>query len=293
MKKLLLTALGCAAVSLAAGQAQVISDNFTTSQGATFTTSGAIGTSDWSVTRAGDDWGARIDNGILTLTNDATGTANASGWVLASRTLTSSGHFNTTLAASGGLVTWSLNMQQIRTDPAGFSTVTSYGAAYILGGTNAADPRQSGSGYAIVLGQSGATDPIRLATYDNGIAGTLTDIIVASAPLNDVGAEHLSLQITYNPADHTWTLSGRNDGVAFVDPTTGSLSSLGSVVNSTYTGTNLTVTGAFWQGSTGANQTATFDNISIVAVPEPSTALLVGLGAGVFFLRRRFAGGKA
>lgn len=62
----------------------VFSDAFTTSQGATYTTSGQIGTSPWSVTRSGADWGAQIDGGILNLTNDASAATNANGWVYAS-----------------------------------------------------------------------------------------------------------------------------------------------------------------------------------------------------------------
>jgi hypothetical protein len=68
----------------AAGLAQVttvFSDDFNTSQGSGFTTSGQIGTSAWSVTRimSANDFGARIDNNVLTLTNDASTAPNGNG----------------------------------------------------------------------------------------------------------------------------------------------------------------------------------------------------------------------
>ena len=82
--KIIVAALWCSGAALAQTTTTVFSDNFATSQGTTFTTSGTIGTSDWSVTRSGDDWGARIDNGILELTNTASAATRAVGWVYTS-----------------------------------------------------------------------------------------------------------------------------------------------------------------------------------------------------------------
>lgn len=292
MKKTLLTLIGLAAMT-AGGYAQtvVFTSNFTASQGSTFTTGGAIGTSPWSVTRSGADWGARIDSGILQLTNDASAAANAEGWVFVSTPIASTGNFNTTLSSSAGNVTWTLNMRQIRPDPAGFGP-GNYGVAYILAG-NGPITRTSGEGWAIVLGQSGTTDPIRLAHFTGGLGGTLTNVITASAPLNDVGAEYLSLRVDYNPSNNLWSLLGRNDGAsAFTDPNTGTLSPLGTATNTTLVNTSLGVTGAYWQGSTAATQTAFFDNISLTAIPEPTAAALLLLGLGAIAVRRKFAARK-
>lgn len=54
-------------------QQTVFTENFNapgTPQNSAFSTSGPIGTSRWSVTRSGNDFGAKIDQGFLTLTND-------------------------------------------------------------------------------------------------------------------------------------------------------------------------------------------------------------------------------
>jgi hypothetical protein len=293
MKKTLLTIISIAALSATAGfgQTVVFSDNFDTSQGSTFTTSGAIGTSSWNVSRSGADWGARIHNNILELTNDASGEANANGWVFANRSLNSIGNFNTTLQNSAGLVTWTLNMRQIRDNPAGF-TSNSYGAAFVIGSTSA-NIATAGNGYAIVLGNTLTPDPIRFVSFTDGIQslGTGTGgLITASAPLNDPTTSYMSIQLTYNPTNHLWSLYGRNDGASsFADPLSGSLTLLGTVTNSTFTDVALGFTGAYWQGSTAANQTAFFDNISLTAIPEPATWALLTLGGMALLIRRKMS----
>ncbi|HEX2682686.1 MAG TPA: hypothetical protein VHL77_02065, partial [Ferruginibacter sp.] len=254
------------------GQTTVFTDDFSTNQNATYTTSGAIGASAWSVTTggtAGQDFGARRNTTVaqLEITNDATAAANQNGWGFANTATGSfSAPYNTTLNLNPGLVTWTFNMRQIRTDPAGFPA-GSYGVAYILAGSSAT-AATTGSGYAVALGQSGTTDPIRLIKYNNGLQGTLTNIIVSNtAGLTDFGAEYLSIKVTYIPSTNTWELFLRNDGTtAFADPTTGTLVSQGTLVDATYTGSVLGFMGGYWGGSTGANQTAFFDNTTVTVV---------------------------
>ena len=243
-------------------QTTVFSDDFNTNQDATFTTSGAIGASAWSVARSGADFGARrnISPAQLELTNDVDATLNANGWILASTPSSSfTSPYNTILNSNPGLVTWTFNMRQVRPDPAGFAS-GSYGVAFILAGTSNTN-NNTGSGYAVVLGQSGATDSIRLTRYSGGIQGTLTNLIVSNTGgLADFGAEYLSIKVTYTPAIETWELFLRNDGVsAFADPAAGSLTSQGTIVDSTSTGSSLPLMGAWWQGSTAISQLAFFD----------------------------------
>lgn len=248
------------------GQTTVFSDLFGTSTGATYSTSvGAIGTSStWSFSRSGADFGARIDGGILDATNDAGASGNVNGWVFGYTTTASfTSPFTNTLSSNSSLVTWTFNMRQIRPDPAGF-VAGSYGVAFILGGTSTT-AATAGSGYAVVLGQSGTTDPVRLAHFNNGLQGTLTNLITSNTTgLTDFGTDYLSVRVTYSPSTNTWELFLRNDGAsAFTDPSTGSLTSQGTVVNSTYTSSSLTSMGGYWQGSTGATQTAFFDNVNV------------------------------
>ena len=162
-------------------QTVVFTDDFNADSNTTFTTSGTIGTSAFSVTRAGADFGARRNTtpAQLELSNDATATANVNGWVLASASTSSfSAPYNTTLSSNSGLVTWTFNMRQIRPDPAGF-TAGSYGVAFVLGATSTGIAT-GGTGYAVVLGQSGTTDPVRLVRFNGGLQGTLTNIITSN-----------------------------------------------------------------------------------------------------------------
>ncbi|MBU6205326.1 MAG: hypothetical protein KJS45_08085, partial [Bacteroidetes bacterium] len=234
------------------GQTTLLYDDFNANNSATFSTTGAIGTyPNWSVTRSGNDWGARVNSNLLELSNDASATANANGWVFGYRDINALSGWNTTLSSNTGTITWEFNMRQIRTDPSGFGA-GNYGLAFVLAGTNTTSAT-AGSGYAVVLGQSGATDPIRLASYNNGLQGTLTDIITSNtAGLTDFGTDYLSVRVTYFPGTNTWQLFVRNDGTsAFTDPATGTLVSQGTAVNNTYTSTaGMRYIGGYWQGST-------------------------------------------
>lgn len=292
MKLIKISTLGIVltAGSLHSQVTTVVSNDFNVSQGATFTTAGQIGTSGWNVNRSGEDWGARIDNNILELTNTASDAANANGWVYANTGLASTGNFNTTLSNSAGLVTWTFNMRQFRTNPAGFNDTNSYGAAFVIGSTSTTVASE-GDGYAIVLGNSGTPDPIRFVSFTGGIQslGTANSgLITAGSPLENPTTSYMSLQLTYNPTNNLWSLFGRNDGASdFADPRSGTLDSLGTATDSTHTGTALTSLGAYWQGSTAANNTAFFDNVVVTAIPEPSVVILFGLGLAFVLWRMR------
>ena len=247
-------------------QTTVLNETFTTSQGTSFTlNAGPIGTSTtWSMNNASANLqGAKIDGGQLTLSTDlGTGTGAVFAYTPVSN-FTSP--YNTTLNANTGLITWSFNMRQIRTDPSGWGT-GSYAAAVILGASSST-ALTSGTGYAITYGQAGATDPITLVKYSGGIrAGTVTNILTSNTSgLTDFGADYLSIKITYDPANRTWELFARNDGTtAFTDASTGTLTSQGTIVDSSYANTALPYMGAAYNVSSSANQTAFFDNLKIM-----------------------------
>src|SRR5829696_8351570 len=69
------------------------------------------------------------------------------------------------ISENTGLLVWAFNFRQTRPDPSGFGN-SSYGVAFILGKTTIAPT--DGNGYAIIIGQSLATDPIRLVSFTNG-----------------------------------------------------------------------------------------------------------------------------
>ena len=250
-------------------QQTVFTENFSTSSGSSFTTNGAIGSSLWNVTRSGNDFGAKIDGGILSLTNDVGSTANSKGWVLAS---TSTSNFlpsyNSVLSQNPGIVSWTFNMRQPRANPSGL-TYGKFGSAYVLAGT-AGSTNSIGSGYAIMLGEYGMTDRIRFVTYNNGIGNYYTKISSSTSGLSDFGKEYTSIRVEYNPANNEWSLYLRKDNsTSFNDPKSGTLVFQSKIVNTEFTNQLLEMTGAYWSAATTKNQAAIYDNISVtVEVPE-------------------------
>ena len=254
----------CLIPRLSLSQTTVHHSDFNTSQGSAFTTAGQIGSSNCYITRSGDDWGGRIDNGILELNNDAGASANQSGWVFSGIPVSSfTSPYQATLSSNGGIITWCFNMRQIRSDPAGFGS-GNYGVAFVLG-TTSTSAQSTGEGYAVILGESGTTDPLRLIKFANGLSGTRTTIISSNTSgLEDFGNEYLSIKVTFNPIDFQWELLVRNDGTSsFSDPSSGILTSQGKARDDTYAFVNLPYAGAYWQGSTTSSQNAFVDNFKV------------------------------
>lgn len=172
-----------------------------------------------------------------------------------------SGSYNTTLNTLTNVINWEFNMRQTRANPSGFDSVNNYGATFVIGASNS-DLAQ-GNGYAVMLGQAGATDNVRLVRYTNGIDAdaNLTDIITGGT---DFGNEYLSIRVTYDPATNTWELFVRDDLGNFNSPgTLDATNSQGTVVNTDYTGIALNHIAAVWNHATDNDETAIFDNICI------------------------------
>ncbi len=256
----------------------VFSDDFSDLTSPSWTSTGNLGGSAWDVFRSGVDWGARRNDMPvqLEISNDISGSGNVSGYGMVTTSASSFTAPYNTILSDGGVVTWTFNMRQIRTDPSGFDA-GNYGVAFIFAGEDAST-NSTGNGYAIVLGQGGSTDQIRLVRYTTGIAGNsgLTNIISSNTSgLSDFGTEYLSIKVTFNPClGGVWELFLRNDGgSAFADPLSGSLTSQGTATDNTYTGTTLDMMAAYWQGSTTANQTAFFNNVTVSVEDIPSATL--------------------
>jgi hypothetical protein len=156
---------------------------------------------------------------------------------------------------------WAINFYQTRTDPSGFDN-GNYGIAFVLGSTNS--DFKEGNGYAVVLGNSGSTDAIRLARFSGGLDlnTNITNIISYS----DFGNVYISIKVTYKPSTNTWKLYVESNSTAFpqADPrNTATLAN--TATDNTYTGTsyNLKYLGCLWNHSTGGTDYALFDDIYI------------------------------
>jgi trimeric autotransporter adhesin len=275
MKKILLSTVLTLVISgfsnLNAQIATVFNEDFATSAGSFYTLApGPIGTSTtWNLSRSGTDFGAGITSGRMILGNDGSAAGNFSGWALGyTNTSNFTTPYNTTLNSNTGDITWTFNVRQPQANPSGF-TSGNYGVAFILAGTSGTT-NSIGTGYAVTLGNSGKTDPLRLVSYSAGLQTSTTIITSNTSGLSDFGNPYLSVKVVYTPSTNTWKLYVRNDGTVFLDPNSGSLTLQGSpTVNNTYTGAVLPIMGGFWNASTKVNQSALFDNVKVtIAVPN-------------------------
>jgi endonuclease I len=181
--------------------------------------------------------------------------------------------YSATLANNSGLVTWTFNFRWNRassSNPAAPAS-SAYGQAIILAGSSPI--LTSGTGYAIVYGNSGTPDPVRLCAYSNGIS-SLTDICTSG--ISDITAtnNYVSVKVTYNPSGNLWSLYVRDDGAsAWSDPSNGITSQKGTTTaNSTYTGIALNTFGFLWSHSTTTTNTGDFDNFKVSVNTTPPAA---------------------
>jgi len=175
---------------------------------------------------------------------------------------------NAVLSANDKSVTWSVNL---KTNRLGTNGTTSYAEgkyfmAVVLCASNSGilgSTTPTGSdGYAIVYQKNtvtGTQPSVSLIKFHNGIGNSSTTVdaqelctatrliespALAVIPVTATYAA-LSVKVVYNPISKSWELLYREDpGTAitdaFVDPTTGTLTSAGSSADSAYTGTTMT-----------------------------------------------------
>lgn len=118
-----------------------------------------------------------------------------------------SGRYSPVLRQNADALTWLFNLQQSRPNPSGFGP-NNYGAAFVLAGS-AAD-FTTGNGYAVVYGNSGAPDSLKLVRYTGGLIGpanlrTLAAVSVPAATGALTGPAH-TVRVLYAPDEDNWTL---------------------------------------------------------------------------------------
>lgn len=203
-------------------------------------------------TEGGASSSAAILSNALDITTGAPGPGlSGADWVAQDV----SGLYNTVLNSNTCVLTWQFNMRTSRTDPSGFAA-GNYGNAFILAGS--AQNPATGTGYAVIHGEGGATDRLRLVRYSAGIA-TNTTIVTGTT---DFGNEYLAVRVVYTPSTDTWQMYSAS-GASFPAPSSAAFQEGGNVVDGTYTGTNLPYTACYFQHNTAAADRATFDNVYV------------------------------
>lgn len=189
-----------------------------------------------------------------------------------------SGRYNVALQTNPGSLSWSWNMQQSRPNPSGFLN-NNYAVGFVVAGSSA--DLLTGSGYAVVYGNSGASDSLRLVRYTNGLSATtvLKTLAAVAVPALPTTGPYFTVRVTYSPEESTWTMEQAANTLSFEDPATARFVRVGSRSDSVYTRTALPYLGGLWNHVTTETEYAVFDNIyassPCVTGPEPTVNAVV------------------
>lgn len=170
--------------------------------------------------------------------------------------------------AAGQLI-WAINFRQSRADPSGFDA-SNYGVAFILGKTTT--DITTGNGYAVVLGQSGSTDAVRLAKFTNGVNANSRFTNVISS--GDYSNQYLSIKVTYNRTANTWSLFVDSSSTGFPqsDPRN-TVTQTGTAQDSSFTSVSLPYFGAMWNHATSGSDSLIIDDIYVPDIPSTTLTL--------------------
>jgi Secretion system C-terminal sorting domain len=185
--------------------------------------------------------------------------------------------YSPVLRQNADQLTWLFNMQQSRPNPSGFAP-NNYGAAFVLA-ASAAD-FTTGNGYAVVYGNAGQPDSLRLVRYTGGLTGptALRTLLAVSVPVASgaLAGPAATVRVRFAPDEDNWTLEVSANTAAFDDPLTAVYTRVGVRKDSILTTQALPWLGCFWNHATTASENAVFDNIYVTAPcalgPEPAQA---------------------
>ena len=183
-----------------------------------------------------------------------------------------SGIYSTTFEDAAGELRWYFNMRQSRSDPSNFGA-SGYGVAFIIGANESDFGSSTIDGYAVVLGESGSSDHIRLIHFTDGIPSNPVPNTILSIQPNSSNLDHyFSIVVTFNPCDKSWSLNIRDDGdSAFSNPI--SINEPGnSATNNDFISEPLNYVGAYFTHSSGCGEEALFDNIYIPIEPSQTVS---------------------
>ncbi len=214
----------------------------------------------------------RVNSGVLELSNCNLGNFGSCGTSNNKQiSYDMTGQYPTIYDNASGVMEWYFNMSTTRSNPSGFGS-GNYGMAFILGSSELDFNSGTAQGYAVIVGNSGTTDPIRLVRF-NGQPGNPSFLITDTGDGSDVnGNDNFSVHVTFDPTSDTWTLQTRDDGGSFADPTT-IATPVQSTTDNTYTALDLLYSGLFWAHGASCEEIFTMDNISI---PNPAKNIWTG-----------------
>lgn len=169
--------------------------------------------------------------------------------------------YPTTLDDADGTVVWAFNMRQNQEHLEGFST-GEHGLMFVLA-SSANDFSGSGNVYAVVLGEDGSEDHLKLVVFNGGYSaeGDFKEIATWST---DLATEYLSVRVTFDAGTKGWTLYAERgtSGYPYSDPRNVS-AERGFGENAEETGDQQKFVGMLWNHGQDDAAKAFFDDIYV------------------------------
>jgi hypothetical protein len=175
--------------------------------------------------------------------------------------------YSPVLRQNANQLTWLFNMQQSRPNPSGFAS-NNYGVAFVLAASAADFTAATTNGYAVVYGNSGTPDSLKLVRFTGGLTGpaNLKTLASVSLPVPSAAPGPAStVRVLYAPDEDNWTLEVGASTTAFTAPLTTTYTRIGIRKDSAFVKTPLPYLGCFWNHATTASEYAVFDNIYVTA----------------------------
>ena len=211
------------------------------------------GGSSWLETETAPATSARIENNQLRLQSSAAGRDFVS--------YDASGLYATAFDGATTNSEWRFNISSNRSNPSGFGT-SSYGVAFVLGSSQSNFLSDDAFGYAVVIGESGTSDPVKLVKFSDGLDLNGNLITIASVTGNSADSR-FSIAVTYESCTNTWSLIARDDGASFQNPVSGNFPVTVMATDNDYTSRDLNFMGALWNHGSAGTSFAEFDNFYI------------------------------
>ncbi|MGI4865993.1 MAG: T9SS type A sorting domain-containing protein [Janthinobacterium lividum] len=178
-----------------------------------------------------------------------------------------SARYSPVLRQNANQLSWLFNMQQSRPNPSGFAS-NNYGVAFVLAASAADFTAGTTNGYAVVYGNSGTPDSLKLVRFTGGLNGpaNLKTLASVSLPVPSAAPGPAStVRVLYAPDEDNWTLEVGSSSTAFTAPLTTTYTRIGIRKDSAFVKTALPYLGCFWNHAATASEYAVFDNIYATA----------------------------